>query len=351
MSKAPQTLGDAARFDIKRRGIWSDQGLDDVESLMLQMCSGPRLDRLGAITAEHLATGGKRLRARLALGAIEAMGGDRDAGIGWAAACELLHNATLIHDDVQDGDRFRRGKTSAWVKHGVSQAITAGDLLLMLPYAVLDHLWCSDAVKWQLARILAHNASSVARGQASETDLITLGKLDWEAYAVASEGKTAALLGMPVEGAAVLAGHTPEQASALAEPFRRIGVLFQVQDDVLDLYGDKGRDVIGSDLYEGKVSALVVEHLRLHPHDRGELMALLRTPRDETPATAVAWWIRRFRESGALDAVWDRLADLEDEVENAPALRYQRRLRAVAQALVARAISPIAHTAPKQEVG
>lgn len=328
------------------RGIWNDFGLDAVESMMVNACTAGTFDRMGVITSEHLATGGKRLRARLALGATEALGGDREGAVAWAASCELLHNATLLHDDVQDGDRVRRGRAAVWVRHGVSQAINAGDLMLMLPYSVLDHLDTSDATKWALTRVLATNAELIVRGQAGELDLLSHDRLDWDNYATSTQGKTAALFGMPVEGAALLAGHSREAADELAEPFRRIGLLFQIQDDVLDLFGDKGRDVIGSDLYEGKVSALVSEHIRLYPSDRVRLTSLLKTPRDRTNADDVAATIQSFRDGGALAAVWERMAAIEREVDEWEALRACPRLHSVAMTLVAKAVAPIAHTAP-----
>lgn len=328
------------------RGIWSDHGLDAVEAMMLCVCSSEGFDRLSVIASEHLSAGGKRLRARLALGTLEALGGNRATGIPWAAACELLHNATLLHDDVQDGDRVRRGATAVWVRHGMAQAINAGDLMLMLPYSTLEALQVPGGVKWELARSLANNAERIVRGQACELDMLALGKLDWDSYADAAEGKTAALFGLPVEGAALLAGRTAAEARALAEPFRHIGVLFQIQDDVLDLYGDKGRDVIGSDLYEGKVSALVAEHLRLHPDEREWLVGLLSAPRTDTDPDQVALAMDRFRRDGALEAVWQRMYELEERVENSPTLRADRRLHAVAMSLVAKAVAPIAHTAP-----
>jgi geranylgeranyl diphosphate synthase type I len=343
----PQVVVHTPVRALKPRGIWSDDGLAEAEALMLRVCSGDAFDRLSAVTSEHLATGGKRLRARLALGAVEALGGDRTAAIPWAASCELLHNATLLHDDVQDGDRVRRGSTATWVRHGLSQAINAGDLLLMLPYSVLERLRVPDSVKWQLCRTLSLNAERIARGQANELDMLQLGKLDWQSYAAASEGKTAALFGLPVEGAALIAGLPVEAARRLAQPFRAIGLLFQIQDDILDLYGDKGRDVVGSDLYEGKVSALVSEHLRLHPSDREWLVGLLATPRTDTPPAEVARAIRAFRDGGALDAVWSRMAELEQQIETSPQLLAHPRLHAVAMALVAKAVAPIAHTAPR----
>src|SRR5687767_11974938 len=112
----------------------ADAHLPQVEALMRTL-AGAQVDNVtGPIVLEHLATGGKRLRARLALAAAEACGGRVEDAIGWAAACELVHNATLIHDDLQDGDVLRRGHPTTWVKHGMAQAVNAGDLMLLLPF-------------------------------------------------------------------------------------------------------------------------------------------------------------------------------------------------------------------------
>ena len=89
--------------------------------------------------------------------------------VPWAAAVELLHNATLIHDDIQDGDQVRRGQPTTWVRHGQAQAINAGDLLLMLPLA-LSQLQTSDSVRWQLSWRLADQAASIVRGQSRRDD-------------------------------------------------------------------------------------------------------------------------------------------------------------------------------------
>lgn len=328
------------------RGLWGTEGLDAVENLMRVLAVGGRLDRLGLLLREHFDTGGKRLRARLALGAADALGVDRQRAVPWAAACELLHNATLLHDDVQDGDRLRRGKEAAWVKHGVAHAITAGDLALMLPWLALESLDAPDDVLWQLGSALSRQACRVARGQANESDLLPRRHLTWAAYERVVMGKTSALFVLPVLGAARLAGLDRASAESLAEELYALGVLYQVQDDVLDLYGDKGRDVVGSDVAEGKVSALVVEHLRLCPQDTEWLVAILEKPREETTLDDIQSVIARFKERGTLDAVWDRMHAIEDSIVSSPILSAYPRLHALAVELVAMAVAPIAHTAP-----
>lgn len=328
------------------RGLWSDEGLAEVEALILRLCTGDRLDRLGTILWDHVASGGKRLRARLALSTAEALACPREHAAGWAAACELLHNASLLHDDVQDGDRRRRGRDAAWVRHGAAQAINAGDLGLMLPTLALDHVPGGADLRWRLARTLAWRAQQVVRGQSAELELQGRDSVCWDDYLLAAEGKTSALFALPVEGAALIAGASVEEAEALARAFSAIGLLFQVQDDVLDLFGDKGRGVVGSDLREGKVSALVVEHLRLHPEEGPWLFELLRLPRDRTPEAWIHQAIRRFQEGGALAAVWRRIAVLDDQVAEDTALSLRPRLHALAMELVSRALAPIIHTNP-----
>lgn len=334
------------------RLMGSDDGLDQTEALMLELCSGARLDRLGAMLWEHVSCGGKRLRARLALAATAAMGGRREDAVPWAAACELLHNATLVHDDVQDQDKVRRGREALWVRHGIPQAINAGDLALMLPTLALrkaDAL--SGEQRWVLAEAIASHAEEVVRGQALEIDLLSRNQVDWRHYAEAARGKTSALFSLPVFGAAVVAGRSPDEARELADAFGEIGLLFQIQDDVLDLYGDKGRGCPGSDLREGKVSALVVEHLSLHPQDEEWLIDLLEAPRDSTPERAVEHAIECFRTGGALDAVWRRLETIQDRISDTPAMEQHHRLHAVALNLVGASLAPIAHTHPNPGSG
>jgi geranylgeranyl diphosphate synthase, type I len=334
----PPTLQLPVRVQVHR----ASAEMDAVERLMLELAqAGP--DLLGRIAAEHLGGGGKRLRARLSLAAYEALGGEPDRAIGWAAACELLHNATLIHDDLQDGDRVRRGKPTVWARHGGPQAINAGDLMLMLPFLSLAKLEIDAETRWQLTRVLAEGAARVARGQAAEVALSRDEPVDWPAYRAIIAGKTGALFELPVEGAALLAGQTPAAAHAIGLEFQRLGVLFQLQDDVLDLFGDKGRDRVGSDLRAGKVTSLVIEHLEREPADRDWLLDLLATPRESTRETDVWSAISRFHACGALDAVLDRIEAEADALATSASLAAVPALRDLALGLSEEIVGLIAH--------
>jgi geranylgeranyl diphosphate synthase type I len=312
--------------------------VETVEELMDQLVSGN--GPAATMCREHLDTGGKRIRARLALQTVSALGGEARRAVPWAAACELIHNASLVHDDLQDGDRVRRGVPALWARHGAAQAISVGDLMLMLPTVALEHLDVDDGTRWALARLVAVHGAATARGQSAELALkgrVRVTAADYEAAAV---GKTAGLFGMPVEGGARIAGRDAATARALAHPFERLGLMYQMQDDVIDLYGDKGRNEVGTDIREGKISALVAAHVELNPEDRLWLNEILARPREQTSPEAVREVSQRFVDSGALDAVLSRIRQLSEEMAT-PELRAEPVLYAVAEQLRARILAPL----------
>jgi geranylgeranyl diphosphate synthase type I len=331
----PSGRGEAAR------GPADEAAVERVKALMLKLAAGERFERLGAIVQEHLHTGGKRLRARLALAAAEALGAERSGALAWAAACELLHNASLIHDDVQDHDEYRRGRFSVWVRHGEAQAINAGDLLLMLPFRAIEHVEAPAATKWALAQAVARRGEETVRGQSLEMSLWASCRWDWASYDEAAAGKTSALMVLPVHGAALLAGRGAAAAERLSDCFRDLGLLFQMQDDVVDLFGDKGRDRPGGDVREGRVSALVVEHLTRNPEDVAWLCPILGKPREETTDADVERVARAF-EAGALQGVLQRIRAVEARILAAPPLLEEPGLWAVARGLVALCLAPVA---------
>jgi geranylgeranyl pyrophosphate synthase len=341
--ETPRAARHATALPPLSRALRSDEGMAEVEALMRQLAGDPGTDVAARMVHEHLATGGKRLRARLALAALEVLGGDRRMGVAWAAACELLHNATLIHDDLQDGDTTRRGRPTTWQRFGMPQAVNAGDLLLMLPFLAVEHLPAVGERRFALSAAIARQATVTVRGQTAEIALATAPEVDWDGYLHAVEGKTGALFQLPVEGAAILAGYAPADAHAIAAGFRGLGPLFQLQDDVLDLYGEKGRGAPGGDLREGKVSALVVEHLMMHPGDGPWLRALLALPREATPDDEVLRAMDRFRAAGALRGVLGRIRHEAYRIVSAPELRRAPALRELAWELVCVALRPIAH--------
>jgi geranylgeranyl diphosphate synthase type I len=318
--------------------------LADVEAAMRALAGGERRELVGDIACEHLETGGKRVRARLALAAAHALGVPRAVAAPWATAVELLHNATLVHDDLQDGDRVRRGRPTTWAVHGMAQAINCGDLMMLLPTLAIDGIAIDDGVRFRLTRALNARAVATVRGQGADLalkDHLAAGLDPVDCYLRCIEGKTGELFALPVEGAALLAGRSAHVARALAEPFFVLGMLFQLQDDVLDLFGDKGREARGADVKEGKISALVVEHLRLHPGEREWLNAILEAPRDVTSDDDVLAVIDRFERGGALDATLRRIVALASHALNVPALQAEPALQQLVVEVTGMVLAPI----------
>lgn len=310
-----------------------------VDSRMTELAGNRFADPGARLVHEHLATGGKRLRARLALAACQALGGRAEDAIDWATAVELLHNASLVHDDIQDGDRTRRGKPALWARYGSAQAINTGDLLLMLPFRALRNYPAQTQAA--LVQILAEYAEGTARGQIRELTLTASPERAWTDYFSAVSGKTGTLFALPVRGAAQLAGIETEQANKLASTFASIGVLYQLQDDLLDLFDAKGRGSRGSDIYEGRLSAMVLTHLDLHPEDAHWLFEILGRAREHTSAEEVSGTIDRFIKGGAARQLLHRIELLASELLASDALSGSPDIRAVAQELVDRVLAPL----------
>lgn len=306
---------------------------------MVELAGDRAVDPGARMVHEHLGAGGKRLRARLALAACHALGGYAEDAIDWAAAVELLHNASLIHDDIQDRDRTRRGEPALWARYGAAQAINTGDLLLMLPFRALNRY--PAEIQAALVQILAEYAESTARGQIRELALSASPDKGWGDYFDAVSGKTGTLFALPVRGAAELAGLMPEEAQELASALSSIGVIYQLQDDLLDLFDEKGRRPRGSDIYEGRLSAVVLTHLDLYPEDGPALFEVLAKPREETTPREVSDLINKFIQDGAASQLLGRIELLASELLSSDALNRTSGIHAVASELVARVLGPL----------
>lgn len=315
--------------------------LDAVSELMLKCAGDGREDLISSMVRHQLGTGGKLVRARLALQACACFGVPRRQAIIWAAAVEVLHNATLVHDDVQDGDVERRTRPTVWARYGMAQAINAGDYLLMLPFVLLGEL--PAEARAQMAPLVAEFATRIVRGQVDDIGSSVSARAEFEAYARTCEGKTGALLALPIVGAAVLGGVPKAEAARLAAPFLQLGVLFQLQDDVVDLFGNKGRGQVGSDVYEGKVNALLISLLSLRPDLADRIVATLKKSREEKSPADVEWMRTQYLISGALEDVLGRISRIQLQVLSSATLKAQPKLMVVAQGLAAMATAPISH--------
>jgi geranylgeranyl diphosphate synthase type I len=226
----------------------------------------------------HPAAGsaGKLLRPALCLLSCEAAGGVWRAALPAAVAIELLHNFTLVHDDVEDASARRHGRATVWKLWGEAQAINAGDGLFALAHVELLRLAGQPARRLlQAAQMLDEAALRLCEGQ--HRDLAGEAR-DRAGYLDMIEGKTAALLAASCGIGALLGGGSAKTVAALREYGRRLGLAFQVRDDVLGIWGDPretGKPA-SDDLRAGKRSYPVVIALeRASSDQRRQLDGLL----------------------------------------------------------------------------
>jgi len=256
------------------------------------------------LLSEFLLVEGKRLRPALCLLSCEAVGGRGGAALGAAAAIEMFHNFTLIHDDIEDCSQLRRGKPCMHVKYGMPLAINAGDGLFMMVWK--EALGIGGARRDRAQRMLLSAFTSVLEGQAMELGWHWKGKWDVSEreYLQMVRGKTGALIAVSCEVGALLGGANGKTCEAMSRFGMGIGVGFQIIDDVLNIIGDerKYRKEIGGDVREGKRTLVTMWAQRLlKGRKKARLARLLR--KEGKTEEEVEEALLLLRESGAPEMV------------------------------------------------
>jgi geranylgeranyl diphosphate synthase, type I len=230
---------------------------------------------LRAPVAHHLAGGGKRVRAALVLLSAAAAGADEEVGVVGAVAIELIHNFSLLHDDIIDEDRERRHRPTAWAEFGVGRAIVAGDALATLALQIL----LEDPTPERVAATVSLAAATQAMiaGQADDMAFESRATVSVEECIAMEEGKTGALLACAAALGATLAGAPEAAVDALYEFGANLGTAFQAVDDMLGIWGDPATTgkPVGSDLLRGKKTLPVTTALERDDEAAATLRSIL----------------------------------------------------------------------------
>ncbi len=207
--------------------------------------------------------GGKRMRPTMAILVAEAVGGRGKEALPFGCALELIHNFTLVHDDVIDKDPVRRGRPAVHIAFDEPTAIIAGDALFAIAFDVLATVEVDGERLRRLLRSVSNTVFLVAEGQQMDVDNEDRPTVAREEYLDMVEKKTAVLFACAAEGGAIIGGGTEEQVRAMREYARLLGIGFQIWDDVLGLKGDAKRvgKPVGSDIRNGKRTLIVVDAL------------------------------------------------------------------------------------------
>ncbi|MDP3930574.1 MAG: polyprenyl synthetase family protein [Bacteroidota bacterium] len=247
--------------------------------------------------------GGKRLRPVLTLMAADMFAADVNKALDAALAIEVFHNFTLVHDDIMDNAPLRRGKETVFQKWNMPVAILSGDLMLIRSIDLLAKTETNQFSK--LLSVFNDTAAKVCEGQQIDMNFETLSKVTHDEYIHMISLKTAVLLGASLEIGARIAGASEVDAMHMYEFGKCIGIAFQIQDDILDSFGQTAAvgKRIGGDIASNKKTLLLIELLdSVHKDDLKLLQNLLAEPNDELKIEGVLalydkYQIKAFAES------------------------------------------------------
>jgi geranylgeranyl diphosphate synthase type II len=223
-----------------------------------------------------LSLGGKRIRPALVILACDLFEGDVASAIIPALAIEVFHNFTLLHDDIMDRSERRRGHPTVHIKYNENVAILSGDVMSILASRLMNQ--APGVVLNVVHDVFTQTAMQVCEGQQMDMNFEDMLTVSEEEYLTMIELKTAVLIAASLKIGAILGGASQRDSEDLYEYGRNLGIAFQLQDDLLDTYGDPaliGKD-LGTDIVDNKKTFLVIQALEAaSPSQKEELSGWL----------------------------------------------------------------------------
>ena len=246
-------------------------------ALGLASAGSPTVD---SAIAHHFAAGGGRFRAKLCLSAASALDLRGDDSLALAAACELLHNASLIHDDLQDRDRIRRGREAVWSLFGEDVAICAGDLLISAAYCALAEISIPSRLG-VLTRLMHERTAEAIHGQTADLSYRSSKPPSFVVYQEVAAAKSGSLLSLPLELPLQFSGR-PDAAILARSAARAFATGYQIADDIKDVAIDSGCDNRDATLNAVLVLRGAGYHNTAEQRARAHAVALFKTAIDQT---------------------------------------------------------------------
>ena len=216
-----------------------------------------------------LAAGGKRVRPQLAMIACQMFGGNEEEALPAALALEVFHNFTLLHDDVMDKADMRRGRPTVHVKWNENTAILSGDQMLIEAYQLLSDVPSDKLPK--VLRLFNKMATEICEGQQYDVDFESMEHVTKDEYLMMIRLKTSVLLATALQIGAYIADANEQAQEALYQFGINIGLAFQIQDDILDVWGDPKTfgKAVGGDISCNKKTFVYLEAMRRGGERRG----------------------------------------------------------------------------------
>lgn len=265
----------------------------------------------------QMETGGKRIRPLLALWIGETFGFKLKDIFPLAATVEMIHNASVVHDDLQDKDETRRGRPTAWKNFTPEQAINLGDILFILAFELLYRLNFSPEIKLEIIKLTLNKVSDLIQGQMLEFSLKKEQYYEKKDYLEIAEKKTASLFSLAMAGAATIGSSDKSTIEELHEAGRLLGIAFQIRDDIIDLNGLKeGRDQ-GNDIREGKITLPLAHYFSvcMDEKEKKKIIKILMKKREKTSDKEVNFVFEALLREESLSYTIDYYSDLMNQIQ------------------------------------
>ena len=311
---------------------------DDLEQVEAKMLPDLQLfEPLSEAINVLLDSGGKRIRPALALLAGRLYPStNRDKVISLAAAVEMLHSATLVHDDVIDGSLLRRGNPTLNASWSRGATVLAGDFIFARAAS-----FAAETGNVRVMQVFAQTLMTICEGELKQLFDIRNWGQPKDAYFQRIHGKTAALFATATESGAILGGAPEQEIAALHDYGYNLGMAFQIMDDVLDFVGDQkviGKPV-GNDLRQGTVTLPVFHYLKSHPE---ALHIMQKMGNGSSSEEALSQLIEEIGRSPAIDATRQEAMEFLEKAKAAldpwPDSVYRRSLIGLADYVVERSL-------------
>ena len=282
---------------------------DAVETRVIDALSKSENNRLGAAMKHLIEGGGKRLRAILPWLVANAVGESNNGLYDLGASIEIIHNFTLVHDDIMDNDSVRRGRPAVHVAFDHPTAINAGDAMLAVAFEVLAESQHFDDEHFRdLVRIIGSMVRRVSEGQQQDMSFENQNEVSEDEYLHMISGKTAAMFTTCARTGALLSGASKETVDIMAEWGENVGLCFQLMDDLIDATGDS--ETLGkpacSDIIEGKQTLIAIHALQQNPDGLSNFAEVFGSGIEETDREVLDTVVSELRDSGSIQYAYDK---------------------------------------------
>ncbi|MHA1917182.1 MAG: polyprenyl synthetase family protein [Candidatus Ranarchaeia archaeon] len=258
-----------------------------------------------------LKTGGKRIRPSISLAIMEGLKQDKEKVIPFALAIEIIHNMTLVHDDIMDQDTHRRNQSTVWNKYGIEHGINIGDGMFCFALDLITKADYNIKIRNRIFELLNHTSLQIFEGQCLDVNLRNKTLVSEKEYLNCVTKKTGVLISASVSGAAIIAEKSSKFIEEISEYGMKLGIAFQIRDDIIDLTEGKGRDEIGCDVKEGKKTLISIHAMNnANPQDKSKLLEVYKKERSNISNEEVSWVIELFKKLGSIKYAQEFMEDL-----------------------------------------